>query len=137
MSPLLWGAFWAVSRGARPLTRCRAPAAPSIVPAVRAAAPDRHRGRGPRREERGVLRAGVYATEITPPVGVTLPVLFARAGGGMRLEGVHDPLWAKALVLDDGATEVAVVATDLLGLDRRAVAAIRARVQEECGLPAD
>lgn len=84
-----------------------------------------------------MLRAGVHTTEITPPVGVHLPAAHAVRPEGMQLKGVYDPLWAKALVLDDGHSRVAIVATDLLGLRREAVAEIRALVEAECGIPGD
>ncbi|TWT44772.1 Neutral ceramidase precursor [Phycisphaerae bacterium RAS1] len=59
------------------------------------------------------LRIGAAAQPITPP-GV-----MALAGGTpYRLSaGVHDDLWARAIVVDDGAHRVALVSLDLIGLD--------------------
>jgi hypothetical protein len=42
--------------------------------------------------------------------------------------GVHDDLWARAMVLDDGATRVAIVALDAIGLMHDQVVEIRARL---------
>ena len=81
------------------------------------------------------MRAGVYCADITPPIGVHLPVIFARGPEGMQLKGAHDPVQARALVLSEGDTTVAVVATDLAGLRSDAIAYIRRRVQEETGIP--
>ncbi|HTE18587.1 MAG TPA: neutral/alkaline non-lysosomal ceramidase N-terminal domain-containing protein, partial [Armatimonadota bacterium] len=61
----------------------------------------------------GELRAGVARVDITPPVGTPLGGYAGRLGRGST--GVHDPIHAKALVLDDGVTRLAVITTDLVG----------------------
>jgi hypothetical protein len=61
----------------------------------------------------GELRAGVGKAEITPPKGTPLGGYEARKGAGST--GVHDPIYAKALVLDDGATRLVIVTSDLVG----------------------
>jgi hypothetical protein len=48
--------------------------------------------------------------------------------------GVHDPLWARAMVLDDGATRVAIVVLDAIGLMHDQVVDIRRRLPPELGL---
>ena len=54
------------------------------------------------------MKAGAGKARITPPAGV--PFL----GHGHRVsEGIHDDLWAKVMVLDDGREAVAIVALDL------------------------
>ena len=79
------------------------------------------------------LRSGVAKTDLTPPVGVEL------CGYGFYLErrstGVLDPLHAKALVVDDGASRAALVACDLIGLMPRTVNAARALIEDAVGLP--
>jgi hypothetical protein len=75
------------------------------------------------------LRVGLASVEITPPVGTPLGGYAARKGAPST--GVHDPIMAKALVLDDGAGPVAIVTTDLIGTS----AEIRKRVLEKTGLP--
>ena len=60
------------------------------------------------------LYARVCETDITPPPDVWM------AGYSFRhtpAHGVHDELFARALVLDDGHTRLAIVATDLVSLD--------------------
>ncbi|MEX0785761.1 MAG: neutral/alkaline non-lysosomal ceramidase N-terminal domain-containing protein, partial [Dehalococcoidia bacterium] len=79
------------------------------------------------------LTAGSAAAVITPPVGTRLDGYSARDHGA---EGVHDDLHARALVIDDGDTAVALVACDLVGVDRRLVAEARDRASQATGIPA-
>jgi len=67
----------------------------------------------------GNLRAGAARVDITPPanelpiplVGSGLPVL---ASGRMpQFVGVHDPLYARVLLLDDGSTQAAIAIVDV------------------------
>ena len=58
--------------------------------------------------------------------------------GGFRgnpAEIAHDPLHARALVLDDGATTLAMVVVDNLGVAREAADDARALATERCGIP--
>ncbi|RKY63725.1 MAG: hypothetical protein DRP99_03535, partial [Candidatus Latescibacterota bacterium] len=56
------------------------------------------------------LKAGAACLDITPPLGVAMAG-YRRA---RYAKGIHDPLCAKALVLDDGRTQIALVALDLI-----------------------
>ena len=67
----------------------------------------------------GRLRAGVCRVDITPPLGVEPGAWRLRTG---RADGVKEPLLAQALVLDDGARRIALVATDLLWMPRHVAA---------------
>ena len=73
------------------------------------------------------LKAGVACVNITPPVGVDLTGFGGRAGG---CTGVHDDLYAKALVFDDGSQRIGIVTTDLLSLDATLVDRIRGLARE-------
>src|SRR5579863_4833052 len=55
------------------------------------------------------LRVGVAKVEITPKDLTGLVGIVTRPYGG-----VHDPLYARALVLDNGVTKAAIVALDLV-----------------------
>jgi hypothetical protein len=77
------------------------------------------------------FKAGVAKVKITPPVGIALAGFAARQEG---CRGIHDDLYAKALVLDDGCTKVAVVTCDFVGPDRTFVEEIRRIVEERTGI---
>ena len=80
------------------------------------------------------VRAGVAASNITPPVGVNMAGFASRDHGA---EGVHDELRAKALVIDIGDEPVCLITNDLIGFGREAAAELRAAVEETCAIPPD
>ncbi len=61
------------------------------------------------------LRAGFGEADVTPKLGGR-PVFLAGFGHDRKATDVHDPLKARALVLDDGKTRIALVAVDVIGL---------------------
>ncbi|GIW73206.1 MAG: hypothetical protein KatS3mg102_2748 [Planctomycetota bacterium] len=62
------------------------------------------------------LWAGFAARPITPDPERDGPVWLAGFGSkGRRATGVHDPLWARAVVLGDGRVRIGIVALDLIG----------------------
>jgi len=77
----------------------------------------------------GQLRAGVSEIELKPELGL------ATGDGAPRAKGFLTPLYAKALVLSDGENEVAVVALDLLGIDRADAQRAAQLVHQRCGIP--
>ena len=81
-----------------------------------------------------MLTAGAASAIITPPVGTAMEGYSARADVS---QGVHDDLHARAIVIDDGATAVAIVSCDLVGVDRRLVAEARDRASQATGIPAE
>lgn len=78
------------------------------------------------------LRAGVARADITPPVGSRMYGYGAR--GTNVSTGVHDPLFARALVLDDGSTRVALVTLDLGTFTHESLSNVKAIVKEETGI---
>ena len=71
------------------------------------------------------MRIGAAAIDITPPVGTALDGYGGRTDVSL---GVHDPLYARALYLDDGATQVALVVCDLIGIGSFLAARARALI---------
>ena len=78
-----------------------------------------------------MFQAGFAAKCITPCVGQEVPGLFARR----RSTGVYDDLYARAVVIDDGATCAAFVQTDAIALPERLVTRARRLAARRCGIP--
>ena len=55
------------------------------------------------------LQGGCGKIDITPPLGITL-----IGSKGYPSDSIRDNLFAKAIVLSDGAETIAIVSTDLL-----------------------
>jgi neutral ceramidase len=66
------------------------------------------------------LRAGLARADITPPRGQSMAGYAERTH---TATGAHDPLYATVLVLDSGATSLAIVGCDLLGFTSARIAA--------------
>jgi hypothetical protein len=78
----------------------------------------------------GKLRAGAATANITPNLGCSL-------AGNMtdyKATEVHDELHVRALVLDNGAAQLALVACDLCVLPREVVDRAKKIIHERCGL---
>ncbi len=60
------------------------------------------------------LEAGAAKVDITGPIGAPLSGYGARMGRSST--GVHDPIWSRALYLDDGTTSLFLVGVDLIGV---------------------
>ena len=79
------------------------------------------------------LTAGTATTDITPALGTPLRGYYIE-----RLASdVHDPLLAKALVLQEGSTSVALVIVDLVDISQSAVDEARAQITQELGIPTE
>ena len=74
------------------------------------------------------LFAGAAEIVITPPAGA--PAI----GTIQRSTGIHDDLFARTLVLNDGSQSVAIVSLDLIGLDFRESDAILKAVTQTTGI---
>lgn len=61
------------------------------------------------------LEVGFAAMDITPKVGGDKPVYIAGFGQNRKATGVHDPIMARAVVLKDGKSKLALVSVDLVG----------------------
>jgi hypothetical protein len=74
------------------------------------------------------LSAGFGSADITPDVKGKTPVWIAGYGMNRRATGVHDPLFARAIVVDDGQKKVALCAVDVVGLQYPTVQEIREKL---------
>src|SRR5947209_4149106 len=61
------------------------------------------------------LRAGFGAADVTPEVGGK-PVYLAGFGKDRKATRVHDPIMARAVVLEADRVKVALVSVDVVGL---------------------
>ena len=77
------------------------------------------------------LRVGVAAVKITPPTGTPMAGYYYERGS----QDVIDDLYAKAAVLDDGSTKVALVVCDLISLPRNTVLDARRLIEQQTGIP--
>ena len=76
------------------------------------------------------LQAGMAEIDITPPVGFRMAGYFDE-----RLStGIHDPLMAKALVLQQGGQRFALVFCDLVGPSLHVTTNARARASRQTGI---
>jgi len=82
----------------------------------------------------GVLQAGIGRICVTPPVGLIMTEFDER---NQLSKGVHDDLYARALVLDDGVTKLSIVTVDLQDLDKELVAKTRQIVERRTGIKKD
>ncbi|MGE3316157.1 MAG: neutral/alkaline non-lysosomal ceramidase N-terminal domain-containing protein [Planctomycetaceae bacterium] len=82
--------------------------------------------------EKGLL-AGAAKRSIVPP--------FPTHMGGFNdrlqsFEGVHDEIFVRAVVLDDGATRLIVIGSDLMAIDAELVALAREKISAATQIPA-
>ncbi len=82
-------------------------------------------------EEEKVLKAGTFASNITPALGGMI------IGGWQPIPAthVHDDLHARCLVLDNGEMQMVFVVCDNLGLPRDLCDAAKKLIEERTGIP--
>lgn len=81
----------------------------------------------------GELRVGAAAVKITPPAGTPMAGYYSARG----VETVHDDLFARAVVLERDGAKAAIVSLDVITTTRTLVAAIRAALASDPGIPED
>ena len=79
----------------------------------------------------GPLTVGAAAADVTPPRGCPMAGYYSVRGA----EGTHDPLLAKALVLEKDGMKVALVSLDLISTTRGLVEETRKLIEKETGIP--
>lgn len=78
------------------------------------------------------LEIGKAELVITPPLGVSLAGYYYDR----RANGIIDDLYARAVVLSDGVTRVAIVVCDLIGIGKQLAQRIHSSIGERSGIPA-
>ncbi len=78
----------------------------------------------------GEFRVGVAAVDITPPMGIPMAGYYHERGA----DGVLDPLFSKALVIQAGEQRAVLVALDLIAITRAVTEQARAEVEKETGI---
>jgi len=62
------------------------------------------------------------------------PVWIAGFGNSRAANGIHDDLWARTVVFDDGITRIAIVSLDAIGFMNDDVIDVRKRLPSETGI---
>src|SRR5512136_538015 len=84
--------------------------------------------------EKGRLRAGAAKIDITPAADAALQM----SGYGNRtagFKGIHDDLSVRAIVVDDGVAQAAVVSCEIIGLSNAFWEKMTERITRETGIP--
>ncbi len=86
--------------------------------------------------EKAPIQAGAARVDITPAADAALP-MSGYANRTHGFEGIHDHIYARAIVLSDGAASAAIVGWELIGVPNPAWADVSERIAKECGIPVD
>ncbi|WP_435015538.1 neutral/alkaline non-lysosomal ceramidase N-terminal domain-containing protein [Tundrisphaera sp. TA3] len=79
------------------------------------------------------FKVGAATVDITPPIGTPMAGYYSE-----RLsQGVHDPLYAKAIVLERDGKKAAMVSLDLISTPRKLVELTRAAIEAQGKVPGD
>ena len=78
-----------------------------------------------------MLKIGFGRRKITPPVGT----LMAGHLHEKRSSGVHDDLFARTMIVDNGDTKIALVSCDILLLENEFVKIVRQKAEEKSHIP--
>jgi hypothetical protein len=84
--------------------------------------------------ERRLFRAGAATSDITPK---HFPMDMVGGWSPLPARGAHDPLHARALVLENGGLTVAIAVVDCLSLPQEVADEAKALASGQCGIPPD
>lgn len=79
----------------------------------------------------GTLQVGVARTDITPPLGAPMAGYYHERGA----DGVLDPLFSKAMVVERDDTRIAIVALDIICVTRDITNQARTQIEQQTGIP--
>ncbi len=82
----------------------------------------------------GTLQAGAARVDITPAPGAGLP-MSGYAGRKEGFKGIHDPIYARAIVFGDGTNLAAIVTWELIGVPTPVWEELSQRIAKEQGIP--
>lgn len=85
-------------------------------------------------QDASVFRAGAAAVDITPQ---QFPLNMPGGFSANPAESAHDPLHARALVLDDGTTALAMVVVDNLGVPPELIVEAKQLASQKTGISVD
>src|ERR1043166_8627184 len=77
-------------------------------------------------------RVGAALTDITPPMGIPMAGYYHERGA----DGVLDPLYSKALVIESGGERAALVVLDLISIRRKITDKARLAIEKTTGIKA-
>ncbi|MCD4699184.1 MAG: hypothetical protein K8R91_01245 [Phycisphaerae bacterium] len=80
-----------------------------------------------------MFQASAATVDLAPPVGGRLIGFFARVKPST---GAHDPIMARAVMLDNGNSKAVIISCDLLGFEVPVAGEIRNRIGKACGIDA-
>lgn len=83
--------------------------------------------------EPAVFNAGFGEAVITPPLGTSLAGFFHDRVA----KRIRDDLHARAIVVEDGSTRIAIVSLELICVDKAFVDKAKALIESETGIPAN
>ena len=85
---------------------------------------------------RGPLRVGAAKVDITPPPDAALPMAgYAQRTQGFK--GIHDHIYVRAIVIGDGASEVALVTCEVVAVPDPVWEVVSQRVAKDSGITPD
>ena len=79
-----------------------------------------------------VLKAGAAKVDITPDKSL---FLYGYPHVERYSQGIHDPLYASALVLDNSIGELVFCTVDLINISKYITKKVRAEITQKCGIP--
>jgi neutral ceramidase len=78
------------------------------------------------------VRVGVAEVDVTPPLGIPMAGYYHERGA----DGVLDPLYSKAMVIESGSERTALVVLDLISIRRAITDRARAAIEKTTGIKA-